>query len=158
MICPKGKGFDADQETIDGIEIHRHDLPLEGRGAMGFAVEYGAALFHEFRLAWRVWRQRRFAVIHVANPPDLLFLVALPYKLAGVRLIFDHHDLTPELYQLKFGKKGLGWALMRVTEWLSFKAADVVISTNRSYRQIASNAAARSRKTSSSCAVRRRPT
>jgi glycosyltransferase involved in cell wall biosynthesis len=137
VICPKGKGFDADHETRDGIEIHRHDLPLEGRGAIGFAVEYGAALFHEFRLAWRVWRRRRFDVIHVANPPDLLFLVALPYKLAGVRLIFDHHDLTPELYQEKFGKKGLGWSLMRLTEWLSFKAADVVISTNQSYRQIA---------------------
>lgn len=137
VICPKGKGFDADHEVIDGIEIHRHDLPFEGRGAIGFAVEYGAALLHEFRLAWRVWRKRRFDVMHVANPPDLLFLAALPYKLAGVRLIFDHHDLTPELYQQKFGKKGIGWALMRLTEWFSFKAADVVISTNRSYRQIA---------------------
>jgi glycosyltransferase involved in cell wall biosynthesis len=137
VICPKGKGFDAEFEVIDGIEVYRHNLPLEGKGAIGFALEYSFALFHEFRLAWRVWRRRKFDVIHVANPPDLLFLTALPYKLAGVRLIFDHHDLTPELYEQKFGKRGLGWRLMRLTEWLSFKAADVIISTNRSYRQVA---------------------
>jgi glycosyltransferase involved in cell wall biosynthesis len=137
IICPKGKGFDSSEEMIEGIQIYRHSLPVEGRGAVGFMTEYAAALFHECRLAWKVWRKRRFHAVHVANPPDLLFLVALPYKLAGVRLIFDHHDITPELYEQKFGKKGLGWLLMRATEWLSFKAADVVISTNHSYRAIA---------------------
>jgi hypothetical protein len=96
VICPKGKGFEKSEEVIDGITIHRHALPMEGKGALGFLVEYSAALFHEFRLAWKVWRKKRFDVIHVANPPDLLFLVALPYKLAGVRLIFDHHDITPQ--------------------------------------------------------------
>ncbi len=137
VICPKGKGFDLDEETSDGVRVYRHSLPLEGRGAAGFVTEYVAALFHEFRLAIKVWRRERFAVVHVANPPDLLFLVALPFKLAGVRLIFDHHDLTPELYKQKFGKAGIGHALMRLTEWLSFKSADVVISTNGSYRRIA---------------------
>lgn len=137
VICPTGKGFDAAEEFLEGIRIIRHTLPVEGRGAAGFLVEYAAALYHETRLAWRVWREKRFDVVHVANPPDLLCLVAAPYKLAGVKLIFDHHDLTPELYVQKFGRKGLGWNLMRLTEWLSFKLCDVVISTNQSYRQIA---------------------
>jgi glycosyltransferase involved in cell wall biosynthesis len=137
IICPKGKGFDKDEETLEGVHIYRHSLPEEGRGAAAFIAEYAVALFHECRLAFRIWRKKRFSLVHVANPPDLLFLVALPYKLAGVRLIFDHHDLTPELYKQKFGKEGLGHALMRLTEWLSFKFANVVISTNVSYRQIA---------------------
>lgn len=137
VICPKGKGLDASEEVIDGVQVLRHPLPLEGRGAAGFVVEYAAALYHEMRLAFRIWRRKRFDVVHVANPPDILCLVALPYKLAGVKLIFDHHDLTPELYVQKFGRKGFGWSLMRLTELLSFKLADVVISTNESYRQIA---------------------
>lgn len=137
VICPVGKGYTSLDETIDGVRILRHWLPNEGRGALGFVREYATALFHEFRLALKVWRNDRFDVVHVANPPDVLFLVALPFKLAKVRLVFDHHDLTPELYKEKFGKAGFGHFLMRVTEWMTFKAADVVISTNQSYRQIA---------------------
>jgi glycosyltransferase involved in cell wall biosynthesis len=137
VICPVGKGYTSLDETIDGVRILRHWLPDEGRGALGFIREYATALFHEFRLALKVWRSDRFDVVHVANPPDVLFLVALPFKLAKVRLVFDHHDLTPELYKEKFGKAGFGHFLMRVTEWLTFRAADVVISTNQSYRQIA---------------------
>lgn len=137
VICPVGKGHEARHEIIEGIEIHRHALPVEGRGAVGFLTEYAAALFHEFRLALKVWRGKRFDVVHVANPPDIMFLVALPFKLLGARLIFDHHDITPELYEQKFAKAGLGKALMTLTERLSFMSADVVISTNRSYRQLA---------------------
>lgn len=137
VICPIGKGHTLADETIDGVRVLRHWLPEEGRGAVGFIGEYAAALFHEFRLALKVWRSDRFDIVHIANPPDVLFLVALPFKLAKVRLVFDHHDLTPELYEEKFGKTGFGHMLMRVTEWLTFKAADVVIATNQSYRQIA---------------------
>lgn len=137
VICPKGRGYDLPEEELEGISILRHDLPLEAKGAAGFLLEYGAALFHELRLAFKVWRRKRFQVVHVANPPDILFLVALPFKLTGAKLIFDHHDLTPELYFEKFGKRGFGHLLMRVTERLSFFFSNVVISTNASYRQIA---------------------
>jgi len=76
-------------------------------------------------------------VIQGCNPPDLIFLVALPFKLLGVRYIFDHHDINPELYEAKFGKRGFFWKLMRLFEKLTFKAADVSIATNQSYREIA---------------------
>lgn len=137
VICPRGRGHDSAEEELEGIRILRHSLPLEASGGMGFVLEYGAALFHEMRLAWKVWRRHRFDVIHVANPPDLLFLVALPFKLFGVKFLFDHHDLTPELYFEKFGKRNLGYHLMRWTERLTFLFADAVISTNISYKQIA---------------------
>ncbi|MEO0056902.1 MAG: hypothetical protein RIT17_338 [Pseudomonadota bacterium] len=137
IICPTGKGYEARQEVIEGIAIHRHPLPLEARGAISFLFEYGAALLWETVLAWRIHRQRPIDVIHGCNPPDLVFLVALPFKMLGVRYIFDHHDINPELYEAKFGKRGLLWQLLRLTEKLNFKAADVSIATNQSYRQIA---------------------
>lgn len=137
VICPKGRGYDLAEEELEGITIFRHNLPLEAKGSAGFLLEYSAALFHELRLAFKVWRRKRFQVLHVANPPDILFLVGLPFKLAGVKQIFDHHDLTPELYVEKFGKRDFGHLLMRITERLSFFFSDVVISTNASYRQIA---------------------
>lgn len=137
IICPTGKGYEARHEVIEGIAIHRHPLPLEASGPIGFLAEYGAALLWETALAWRIHRQRRIDVIHGCNPPDLVFLVALPFKALGVRYIFDHHDINPELYEAKFGKRGMLWQLLRLLEKLNFKMADVSIATNLSYRQIA---------------------
>jgi glycosyltransferase involved in cell wall biosynthesis len=137
VICPVGKGYDERYELIDGIHVYRHALPVEAKGALGFLLEYSAALFHELRLALRVFLTHGFDVIHGCNPPDLIFLVALPFKLLGRKYIFDHHDINPELYESKFKKRGLFWELLRAAEWLTFKTANVVISTNESYRQIA---------------------
>jgi glycosyltransferase involved in cell wall biosynthesis len=137
IICPTGKGYESRFEVIDGIEIHRHPLPLEAKGAIGFLAEYGAALFWETVLAWKIHFKRRIDVIQGCNPPDLIFLVALPFKLLGVRYIFDHHDINPELYEAKFNKRGFFWWLMVLFEKLTFMAANVSIATNHSYRKIA---------------------
>lgn len=137
IICPTGKGHEDRFEVIEGIEIHRHPLPLEAEGALGFLLEYGAALFWESWLAWKIFFTRRFDVIQGCNPPDLIFLVALPFKLFGVRYIFDHHDINPELYEAKFNKRGFFWRLMVLFEKITFKAADVTIATNESYKKIA---------------------
>lgn len=137
VICPTGKEYTKRYELLDGIHIYRHSLPVEAKGALGFIFEYSAALFHEFRLAVRVHFNKGFDVIHGCNPPDLIFLVALPFKLFGKKFVFDHHDINPELYESKFNKRGLFWRLLKLAEWLTFKTADVVISTNESYREIA---------------------
>ncbi|WP_199803313.1 glycosyltransferase family 4 protein [Erythrobacter rubeus] len=137
IICPTGKGHEKRREVIEGIEIYRHPLPLEAKGPLGFLAEYSAALFWETVLAWRIFFKRRFDVIQGCNPPDLIFLVALPFKLLGVRYIFDHHDINPELYEAKFERRGFFWQLMLLFEKLTFKAADVSIATNESYRAIA---------------------
>ena len=137
IICPMGKGLETEEEIIEGIHIFRHPLPFEARGTLGFVLEYGTALFHETRLAWKVFWRHGIDVIHACNPPDLIFLVALPFKLIGKPMIFDHHDINPELYEAKFNKRGIFWMFLRLAEWLTFKSADVVISTNGSYQQIA---------------------
>ncbi len=137
VICPTGKGYDAPYEEIEGVHIYRHPLPVDAKGAAGYLLEYGAALFHEMRLALKIARKHGFDTIQGCNPPDLIFLVAWPFKLFGKRYIFDHHDINPELYEAKFNKRGFFWRLMVLFERLNFWFADVVISTNESYREIA---------------------
>lgn len=137
VICPTGKSFETRYEEIDGVHIYRHPLPLDAKGAAGYLLEYGAALFHEMRLSIRVLRRHGFDTIQACNPPDLIFLVALPFKLFGKRFIFDHHDINPELYEAKFNRRDFFWRLMVLFERLTFRTADVVISTNNSYREIA---------------------
>ena len=105
---------------------------------MGYALEYGAALFWQTG-CWRCGSRltRGFDVIHACNPPDTIFLIAGVFKLFGKRFVFDHHDLCPELYEAKFGKRGPFWRLQIVLERLTFRTADVVIATNQSYRRVA---------------------
>jgi len=138
VICPKMKGYTASRETLEGIEIYRHPLPIEGEtGAFGFLVEYGIAFFWEMVLAWRIFLTRGFDIIHACNPPDNIFLVAVTFRPFGVKFVFDQHDINPELYIAKYGRKGPLYHLLAWFERRSFRAADVVISTNESYRTIA---------------------
>ncbi|MBG6212022.1 glycosyltransferase involved in cell wall biosynthesis [Labrenzia sp. EL_126] len=119
------------------MHIYRHPLPLEARGALGYLLEYSTAIFWETILAWRIFFKRGFDTIQGCNPPDLIFVVAAPFKLFGKRFLFDHHDINPELYEAKFGKRDFFWKLMVFLEKLTLKSANVVISTNESYREIA---------------------
>ncbi|HET9735280.1 MAG TPA: glycosyltransferase family 4 protein [Burkholderiales bacterium] len=137
IICPTGKGYEKKRETIEGIAIWRYRLPVEARGAAGYAIEYSAALVQTFLLCWRVLLTRGFDVIHACNPPDLFFLIGRLFKLLGKKFVFDHHDLGPELYEAKFGRRDFFYRLMLRLERWSFRAADISIATNESYRRIA---------------------
>ncbi len=138
VICPIGKGYESRYEVIEGIHVHRHPLPLEARGAIGYPLEYMAALFWEFVLAWRVLLTRGFDVIHACNPPDLIFLVGGFFKLFfKKKFVFDHHDLSPELFALKFGNKGFFHRIMLQLERWTYRTADMSIATNYSFREIA---------------------
>ena len=138
IICPTGKGYESRYEVIDGIHIYRHDLPVEAEGALGYALEYSSALFWEFVLAWKVYFRRGFDVIHACNPPDLIFLVGGFFKLfLRKKFVFDHHDINPELYEAKFGRRDFFYKLMVWCERLTFKTANVSIATNESYKKIA---------------------
>lgn len=137
IICPTGRGCEKKFEAIDGIHIWRYDLPVEGTGASGYAIEYAAALAWSFALAWRVWFARGFDVIHACNPPDLFFLIGGFFRLFGRKFLFDHHDLNPELYEAKFGRRDLFYRLLLKLEYWTFRTADVSIATNESYRRIA---------------------
>ncbi|MGH8707240.1 MAG: glycosyltransferase family 4 protein, partial [Burkholderiales bacterium] len=137
IICPTGHGCERKFEAIDGVHVYRYRLPLEASGALGYALEYGAALCWTFLLSLRALATRGFDVIHACNPPDLFFLVGSFYKLFGKKFAFDHHDLGPELYEAKFGRRDFFHRLLLKLERWTFRTADVSIATNESYRSIA---------------------
>ena len=143
VICPMGRGWNAPYERIEGVHIHRYPEPPEAHsGAVAYAREYGHALRHMFRLAREVHAARGFDVIHGCNPPDLIHLLARRWRRRGVRYLFDHHDVCPELFEAKFGSsktgtRGVLHRLMLRLERASFRQADVSIATNESFRRIA---------------------
>lgn len=137
IICPTGKGYTAKYEVLDGIHIYRHNLALEAEGALGYLAEYSSALFWEIFLSFKVLFTRGFDVIHACNPPDLIFVVGAIFRPFGKKFLFDHHDINPELYEAKFGRRDIFWKLMLLFERLTFKLARVSIATNESYKRIA---------------------
>jgi len=137
VLCPRSKGAPQGYEFLEGVHIYRHPTATEGNGAWGYLREYTFALFWEFLYSWWIYLRRGFHVIQGCNPPDDIFLVALPFKLFGVKYIFDHHDVNPELYLSKYGKKDLFYKVQMQLEKGTFRCSDVVMSTNNSYREIA---------------------
>lgn len=138
VICPVGRGYDARYELRDGIHIYRHPLPFEAKGAAGYLIEYATSLFWEFVLTVKIFRTHGFDIIHACNPPDNIFLIGGFYKfLFSKKFLFDHHDINPELYEAKFGRRDFFYKIMRWWERLTFMTADVSIATNNSYRDIA---------------------
>lgn len=137
VLCPKGKNYEKGYEYLDGVHIYRHPMPREGNGVLGYVVEFSCALFWEFAFSAWIYFRRGFHVIQGCNPPDDIFLVALPYKAFGVKYIFDHHDANPELYLSKYETKGLLYRAQLLLEKLTYRFSDVVMATNRSYRELA---------------------
>ncbi len=138
VICPKGKGYTQEKEFLKGVHIFRHNLPKEGNGAIGYAREYGAALKEELRLAKKIYKEIGFDVIHGCNPPDNIYMVAAHFKKYGVKYVFDHHDICPELFEAKFGStSGLLYKSQIWLERQTYKHCDFAFVTNESYKRIA---------------------
>jgi glycosyltransferase involved in cell wall biosynthesis len=137
VICPQGTKRDTEAYVeLDGVKIHRYPLTAATGGPRGYVKEYGAALWHTFRLARKIGK---VDVVHACNPPDLLYLVAKMLKRKGAKFVFDQHDLCPELYLSRFTGRGEDFLYRMVCrlERATYRAADVVISTNESYREAA---------------------
>jgi glycosyltransferase involved in cell wall biosynthesis len=135
VICPRGKDQPW-REDIRGVHALRFPPPPGGSGFLGYVLEFGygtaiAALY----VLW-CWVSRGLDVVHVHNPPDTLFTAGLLPKIAGKKLIYDHHDLAPELYLSKFERDGgsVHKVLLLLEKW-SCRFANYVITVNESYRQ-----------------------
>jgi glycosyltransferase involved in cell wall biosynthesis len=138
IVCPTGPGCGLLYEELDGIAIYRHPQPFEASGALGYLAEYTWALLAEFYLSLKVlFAGRGFDVIHACNPPDTIFLIGGFYKIFGKKFLFDHHDINPELYVAKFGRRDFFYKMLLAFERWTFKTADVCIATNESYKRIA---------------------
>jgi glycosyltransferase involved in cell wall biosynthesis len=139
VLSPRGKGFQQAHEILEGVHIYRHPMLSEGNSPLGYIVEYTVALFWQVLLSWWIFLARGFHVIQGCNPPDNIFLVAFPFRIFGVKYIFDHHDANPELYLSKYGRKDLLYKAQVWLEKLTYMSSDVVMATNESYRTIAIN-------------------
>lgn len=104
---------------------------------IGYGWEYLYFTTACFVMSLYVAVKHGFDVIHAHNPPDTLFLVAAVYKPMGKKFVFDHHDLSPELYQSRYqADKGFFTGVLGLLEKASLKLADITIATNDSYRAI----------------------
>jgi glycosyltransferase involved in cell wall biosynthesis len=138
IACAQGPDRDdAPYEVLEGIEIHRYPL-RPAASTLGYAREYGQALWRLRKLVRRLASERRFDVVHACNPPDLLLLAARSLRRQGTRFIFDHHDLVPELYRSRFGRgEDLGYRATLRAERVAYRMADVSLATNGSYARVA---------------------
>ena len=138
IICPTDKRYPRRREQIDGVRIYRYPRGPEGRTVTGYLLEYAIALPAQLLLALAVRMRSRIDIVHICNPPDLLFLAALPLKALGARLVYDHHDAGPELTIAKGYRTG-SWQvrLNTLLERLTYRVCDVSLEINESFRNIA---------------------
>lgn len=138
VVCPKGKG-DPSFEVVDGVQLYKYRPYAPGGSSLSFVIEY---LYSFTATAWctlKARRKGRFAVLQACNPPDIFWPIALVLRAAdGTKFVFDHHDLCPELFQSRFhGGASLPYRGLLALERRTHRCADHVISTNKSYRDIA---------------------
>lgn len=144
------------REVVEGVTVYRvprltvfEKLPQGNpaglarltrtlRTIFGYLIEYGYFTSACLGLSLYVLVTEGFDVIHAHNPPDTLVLVTGVHRLLGRKVVFDHHDLSPELYLSRYPANGEGLVTrgLRLLERLSVKCAHVVIATNESYRAI----------------------
>jgi glycosyltransferase involved in cell wall biosynthesis len=138
VVCPRGRSRDsAPFERLDGVEIHRFRLPRNDGGPLGYLREYGSAFARITGLVRRLSSRGTFDVVHACSPPDFLLLAALGLRRRGTAMIFDHHDLSPELYAAKYDRGAAFQILLELVERTAFALADASLATNESFREVA---------------------
>jgi glycosyltransferase involved in cell wall biosynthesis len=139
VICPKKGIYTKSYELMEGVDIYRYPLIYEAdQGFIGYFVEFLYCWLASLYLATKAYLHRPYHAIHACNPPDTYFLMALLFGILGVRFVFDHHDLCPEMYLAK--GRTPGTLLHRAQLWLertTLRFADAVIAVNQSHRDIA---------------------
>jgi glycosyltransferase involved in cell wall biosynthesis len=143
VICPRGEKDgvrDSRFEELEGVRIHRYAPPRPATGTITYVWEFAYCWLRTAGLAAKIFARRRFDVIQACNPPDTYFALARLYRPLGVKFVFDHHDLCPELFESRDLSKPPSKPLMaalRMLERGTYATADHVITTNESYRDTA---------------------
>lgn len=142
VICPATQACPKGMFEIENITVYRHSMPREPRAMWLYIWEYIVALWYELFLSIHIYRKNKFHAIHACNPPDVIWIIALFWRIAGVKFVYDHHDLCPELYLTKYNVAHAGmlsgirkctYLLLRLMEKISQKCAHAVIVTNKTF-------------------------
>ncbi len=137
VICPTGNSRKL-AETVSGVHVYRYPQTWELDGFLGYAWEYGYSLTMLLLISVYVFLRRGFDAVHVHTPPDMTALIAILYQLLGKKFVFDHHDLSPELYNARRGAESPNriFRLLLFFERLACRRADRLIATNETQRRV----------------------
>jgi glycosyltransferase involved in cell wall biosynthesis len=126
------------RETLDGVEVIR--MPVEhrhGASAVALGAEYAKSTLIASVKAARLSLRRRYDIVHVHNPPDFLVVAATGPRLRGAKTIVDFHDLTADMYMMRFGNRrgSLTDKALHFVERAAARSADAVITVHEPYRE-----------------------
>ncbi len=134
--CPQNE-LNEPNKIIEGIHVYRYPMPKPTKSKFSFLQEFWYCYQQTKSLVAMIWEKEKFDVIHSCNHPETFWKIAKKYKPNGVKFVFDHHDLSPELYESKFKRKDIFWRGLLWMEKKQFETADAVIATNESYKEVA---------------------
>ncbi len=137
VVCPR-RTWRRQKPADPSVRVYSYPRPNDASGALGYVAEYAYSLLSTALIVAWLAATRGFDIIQACNPPDFFWLVAAPYRRFGKRYVFDHHDLSPELFCGKFGRGGMLYRLQLWLERMAVKLADVVITTNTTMQDIVS--------------------
>lgn len=137
VVCPKETDDEPDLHEIDGVTVRSYRPPPQTTGLVSYLIEFVVCWWRAARISVRAHRAEGFDVIQACNPPDTYWLLALLWKVRGKRFVYDQHDLCPEVYEARFGTRGLLHRLLLILERATYAVADRVVSPNPSYQEIA---------------------
>jgi glycosyltransferase involved in cell wall biosynthesis len=104
---------------------------------LGFVREYGYSWFMAASLTVKVFITEPFDAIQISGTPDIYFTIGAPFKLLGRRLVLDQTHLSPELYEVRFGRRrGIVYSALCWLERMSYRVTDHVITVNGSLEKI----------------------
>lgn len=138
VICPKYKEDPFFKQINEKLCVYFYPKP-NALGTLGHILEHFISLFFMTILTLWVYLVHRFSIIQGCNPMDITWIIAAPYKIFGIKYIFDQHDLSPELFQSR-NNKYYQSRLYKILLWLekkSYDYADIVLATNFSYKNVA---------------------
>jgi glycosyltransferase involved in cell wall biosynthesis len=138
VIAPKGTKHTESMVTIDGIDVFRYKHRMFAPGFLSYVVEYLNALTHTALLTIKLSRKRKIDAFHVANPPDIFFIIIGFFRLLGAKYIFDVHDLFANMFESKYEHskshlKPFVLSAVKAFEKINLFFADFVVVTNQSY-------------------------
>jgi glycosyltransferase involved in cell wall biosynthesis len=140
VICPRATPDEPSSRVVDGVHVHSYQSPSTSSGLLGYVHEFVLCWLQTARLSVRVRRREGFDVLQACNPPDTYWLLGLLWKVVdGTRFVYDQHDLCPEVFEARFGRRGALHRMLLALEWMTYRVADHVICPNPSYQEVARN-------------------
>jgi len=136
VICPLKPGQEKRQQ-LGGVSVRRFRLLRLGGGQLKYPIEYLSALVTMLVHTITIYFREGFDILHMHNPPDILAFIGLLARVLGKQVVFDQHDLAPEMYQVRFARhRQLIYKALCLSERLAYRVANITLATNATQRNV----------------------